>query len=408
MKSLLLSGYGIGMKVDNGRLHIHNGNDRDREPEDYVFKPKFIDYDNIVIYGHTGTITLDAIRWLTKQNVQITMLDWNGNLLTTMEPQISKQSETRMAQYRAYNDKNERLDLAHHFITAKIQGQMQVLRWLADRYPEVEQNLTRDFKDIREECHDVEQADSIRGVMGVEGIFAQRYWNILTELFDEKWEFTGRCNKHRNKPIGAVDPLNALFNYGYAVLETICRNAIHSNGMDINVGFLHSMNPSKTPLVYDMQEPFRWLVDVAIIGGLENKVFNNKDFLLTENYNIRIKTPGVKKLLDLLTTQFSHTVRYKNHSREWKTIIHEKSRELAHYLTHRRKRIDFSQPQPHLQRIDTHRLREQILNMSYTEWKNMGYSKGTLHYMKQNAQQQKPFKVYKRAQKKLEGILNSY
>lgn len=40
---------------------------------------------------------------------------------------------------------------------------MQVLQWLANRYSEVERNLSIDFKDIREECHDLEQADTIPG-----------------------------------------------------------------------------------------------------------------------------------------------------------------------------------------------------------------------------------------------------
>ncbi len=66
MKSLLLSGYGIKMNVDSGKLHIRNGNDNGREPEEHIFKSKFIDYDSIVVYGHSGNITLDAIRWLTK------------------------------------------------------------------------------------------------------------------------------------------------------------------------------------------------------------------------------------------------------------------------------------------------------------------------------------------------------
>lgn len=36
-------------------------------------------------------------------------------------------------------------------------------------------------------------------------------------------------------------------------------------------------------------------------------------------------------------------------------------------------------------------LRKKIIDMSYTEWKNMGFSKGTLNYMKENAKADKPF-----------------
>jgi CRISP-associated protein Cas1 len=42
-------------------------------------------------------------------------------------------------------------------------------------------------------------------------------------------------------------------------------------------------------------------------------------------------------------------------------------------------------------RIDSHEIRQKILNISYVDWKKLGFSKGTLHYMKQNAQSVKPF-----------------
>jgi len=32
-----------------------------------------------------------------------------------------------------------------------------------------------------------------------------------------------------------------------------------------------------------------------------------------------------------------------------------------------------------------------ILLIAYTEWKEMGFSKGTLHYMKKNEKAEKPF-----------------
>ena len=59
MRTLLLSGYGIGLSVDSGRLHVRDGSDYKKEPKEYVFKPKFIDYDSIVIYEHSGNISLD-------------------------------------------------------------------------------------------------------------------------------------------------------------------------------------------------------------------------------------------------------------------------------------------------------------------------------------------------------------
>jgi len=63
-------------------------------------------------------------------------------------------------------------------------------------------------------------------------------------------------------------------NYGYAILESEIRKSINSIGLDYSIGFLHEINQSRTPLVYDIQELFRWLIDVSVIQFLEEKKIN--------------------------------------------------------------------------------------------------------------------------------------
>jgi hypothetical protein len=43
-----------------------------------------------------------------------------------------------------------------------------------------------------------------------------------------------------------------------------------------------------------------------------------------------------------------------------------------------------------------------ILSIPYTEWENMGFSKGTLHYMKNNAQADKLFTLNSHVRERLE------
>jgi len=53
-------------------------------------------------------------------------------------------------------------------------------------------------------------------------------------------------------------------------------------------------------------------------------------------------------------------------------------------------------------RDDTYLLRKKIIDMPYVEWKKMGFSKGTLHYMKQNAKADKPFTLNAHVRERLE------
>ena len=75
----------------------------------------------------------------------------------------------------------------------------------------------------------------------------------------------------------------------------------------------------------------------------------------------------------------------------WSYVIFLKARELAQYLVGKRQEIDFVNPQCATKRQDTSDIRQKILSISYTDWKKLGFSKGTLHYMKQNATADKPF-----------------
>ena len=51
----------------------------------------------------------------------------------------------------------------------------------------------------------------------------------------------------------------------------------------------------------------------------------------------------------------------------------------------------WTRPEYEIEKIDSYDIRQKILNISYVDWKKLGFSKGTLHYMKQNAKSDKPF-----------------
>jgi CRISPR-associated protein Cas1 len=308
-------------------------------------------------------------------------------------PPESKQSMTRMAQYRAFEN-GQRLDIAKKIIDAKIRSSVAVLNWLAERYREIADSQEQIMKEIETNWSQLRRATTIKQVMGIEGMVARVYWDTIAKVIDDRLEFDGRVYGKTFRPMGAVDPVNALFNYGYSILESQCWKALNSNGLDPYVGFLHQMAQGSAALVYDLQEPFRWLVDVAIITGMEKRVFDKKDFVRTENYNIRIRPRGVEKLIGELSNQLSFKVPYQKASYEWSYVIFLKARELAHYVTGKKRSMDFSCPELELTREDNLDLREKILNMSYPDWNSKGLSKGTLHYLKKKVDFDKPFKLY--------------
>jgi CRISPR-associated protein Cas1 len=226
MRFLLLNGNGIDIRVNNAKLHVRDGRFSTTEiPEEYVFSPKRMDIDSIIIYGQNGNLTIDAIRWLIKHNVQISILNWDGKLLTTMLPPESTNVKTKFAQYHAFEDEKERVKIAKNFIEAKFEKTQVVLDYLKQRYPEIDYDFTED-------CEKLKKAKSIKEIMGVEGGVAYKYWNEFAKAIPDKYDFESRIDSSR-RATGAGDMVNAMLNYGYALLE--------AEGLDPHVGFLHEM-----------------------------------------------------------------------------------------------------------------------------------------------------------------------
>ncbi|WP_048126831.1 hypothetical protein [Methanosarcina sp. WH1] len=86
-------------------------------------------------------------------------------------------------------------------------------------------------------------------------------------------------------------------------------------------------------------------------------------------------------------------VNYQGKESTWGYFIFLKVIKLAHYLTSKKEKLDFIKPEYEIERIDPYDIRQKILNISYVDWKQLGFSKGTLHYMKQNAKSDKPFSL---------------
>jgi len=396
MKFMLLNGHGIRMNIDGAKLHVRDGRFTTKEdPASYVFAPKKIDVDSIAIYGQSGTLSIPALRWLVKQGIQVTLLNWDGKLLTTMLPPESVQVKTKFDQYRAYENAALRIKIARKLIEAKFERSQIVLDYLEQRYPEIGNDLGLDT------CR-LNDTNTIKEVMGVEGAVAQIYWNEFRKIIPSEYEFDGRNIGKTGRPMGAVDTVNCMLNYGYSLLEAECLRAINSTGLDAHVGFLHEMQQGKYSLAYDLQEPFRFLVDLAVITLIESEAMTKGDFIRTENYNLRLRPTGARKVTEEVNRWFNKVVEYQGKETAWSYVIFLKTRELAHYLTGKKRKLDFAAPPYEIKRQDSDEMRRKILAIPYAEWKKMGFSKGTLHYLKKNARDGKPFTMNRHVRERLE------
>lgn len=226
------------------------------------------------------------------------------------------------------------------------------------------------------------------------------YLTYLTKIFNKlnpEFNFTGRKNKSNSRNYNASDEINALLNYGYAVLESEIRKTINGIGLDYSVGFLHEINQSRTSLVYDIQELFRWLIDISVIQLLEEKKIKKSDFIITENYHTKLRENIAKLLIEKINSNFNARYNYKNGKNySYQIILQDNMQQLANFIIGKKTEFDFVIPKIKLSRNDDLELREKILNMTPDERKKLRINKSTLWHIKKNLSEGKTPKIYKK------------
>jgi CRISPR-associated protein Cas1 len=306
-------------------------------------------------------------------------------------------ADLRAAQIQAANDPSKKFTIARALVQAKIARSLQVLDWLGERY-----DIPREIRATRLEASKLGTTSTVPDLRTVEGRVARRYWEAFGRVMPEHLDFQGRMtSSHQNN---ASDPFNAALNYGYGFLEGECRRAINSVGLEPSLGFLHDFSDyqTKQSLAYDLQEPFRWLVDMSVIQAFESGTLGLHDFYFTgDDYRYRFEHDAKGRFIEILRERFNSGVVYKGRRMKWDTLMQEKTNELAKYLSGRFCQIDFSEPAPRLERGDKRAVRETILSLTQSEAMKRGIGKSALNYLRKNSKNCSSFRIYRKTTAKL-------
>jgi CRISPR-associated protein Cas1 len=183
MNPLLISGFGTSISVDKRKLIINNS----KLNEHLEFYPHQIDNDSIIIEGHTGNISFEAIRWLSKHDIPVTMLNWNGNLLACINPTEPSNGKLRAKQYARYCDDNTRYDIAYHIIEEKVRQSHNLLKELSRYYEGIDIMAFEKAIDAEKPHYDPDDKrrvkDRLNAILVYEGKIAAMYWEYLAKIY---------------------------------------------------------------------------------------------------------------------------------------------------------------------------------------------------------------------------------
>ena len=202
MNPLYLSGFNVSLSVDRARLQVRDGIQQpDVEPERFQVQPRNAHFDSVVIDGHSGAISLDAIKWLMRHGIPIFVLDYNGTLLSSTLPREPVNGPLKIAQVEAYNDHEKRFYIAKKLIEAKTQRTLDTIQWLEACHGKLQRST-----DLQNETKRLGESTDLRNLMMVEGRIADIYWRYLQQVLPAKFNFTSRIRDTHQR--NASDPVS--------------------------------------------------------------------------------------------------------------------------------------------------------------------------------------------------------
>jgi len=263
---LILSGFGLFLGKKSERLIVRKG-------KEVIYQFPFFRVQEVVIASKGISISSDLLEELCIRGIRLNFWGTSGKpyaLITS--PHLNATIQTRRDQLAAFDDQRG-LQFSRAIVEGKIRNQEKLLRYFAkylkrtdeERFAKINTvagSLRAQWKKVRniegqavDECRDT--------LMGIEGVSGRIYWEAVGEVIRGKTEFLGRAHR------GAADAVNAMLNYGYAILYGNVWGAVLNAGLEPFAGFLHVDRPGKPSLVLDLVEEFRQpVVDRAILSAV--------------------------------------------------------------------------------------------------------------------------------------------
>jgi CRISPR-associated endonuclease Cas1 len=295
-------GYGIRIHVNRRHLIVADGYGTQRRER--RFHRATHGLSRLVLLGHTGYITLEAVRWITDTGIALIHIDQDGQVLTTSTRTGSDQPALRRAQALAAG-RQVGLQITRDILHQKITGQANVAGSIAG--PEAARSVAAWLPQLG-------AAKTLEEMRLAEAMAANNYFDTWVQVpvrfptadrhrTPDHWTRVGpRRSPLTGKSQTAVNPANAILNYLYALLEAEARIACLTIGLDPGIGILHADAHHRDSLALDLMEAARPDVDAYLLGLLRTHVFRVTDFHETRQGACRVLAPLTHELATTTVT----------------------------------------------------------------------------------------------------------
>ena len=263
-------------------------------------------FSHITIFGNVQT-TAPVIKFCLKNDRDIFFLGENGDYIGETSAIEGKNTELRVKQYRKLLGNRFKLQFAKDIILGKIKNQRRFLQLIQREKPDNANEQIKTLKNIQSSVDFAKSADSL---LGIEGLASRTYFQGLKKFINPEFKFDGR-NKFPPK-----DEINSMLSFSYTLLAQLVTGICKQVGLDVYLGFYHSIQYGRKSLVYDMMEEFRTICDRLVLSLVNKRIIIVDQFRFTDDGAVLMGRESIRKLIGAFAKKFAIKTDYMEQDKQ--------------------------------------------------------------------------------------------
>jgi CRISPR-associated protein Cas1 len=312
---LILCGHGVRIRIDHNTLLIRSGfTHYPQKSEEIRFFPGDGNLpDRIIILDGDGGITFDALNWMAQQKIIFAQLNYRGRVNFICGDGRRNPRPELVRWQLSIRDTDAARIIQRKIIRSKLIASIETISGIFPNLPSTEIGIFRISREINK-LEKLPKSASVGRLLGLEGAAAAEYfraWHAMplkwTQLsrrpIPARWHSIGsRQMAWQKGGNNARHPLNAMLNYGYGMLISQVHAEIVGAGYDPAIGITHGRHTNPIPLVYDLMEPMRPVVDRKVLEFSLSHTFTPGDFTINSQGGCRLNPQSAKALANEFAT----------------------------------------------------------------------------------------------------------
>jgi CRISPR-associated protein Cas1 len=303
---LIINTFGTSLNRDNEGFVVTHKDGKQRIPA--------IGIKSIQI-SRGAQITSDAVMLAIEREIEVMFMDRTGNPVGRIwSPKYGSISTIRKGQVN-FSFSKDAVDWIKDVVKSKIENQQAlILMMKSDKNvgTKVVDKAINRLEDYRIKISGLQGevvSDIASTLRGWEGVSSKIYFETLNLFIPEKYRFEIR-SQHP-----ALDPINALLNYGYGILYGKIEGALIKTGIDPYVGVMHRDNYNRPVLVYDIIELYRVWIDYVVYSLSIQQVISDEYYSVKEDCSYWLESLGRRVLIQSVNDYLDEIVEQKGVSR---------------------------------------------------------------------------------------------